>query len=66
MMLRNVIDAGEEQLIAVDERSQEIVAPLTDAAQAPAVHLVSKLGDQPELRTISGAILVAGVAFERP
>ena len=64
MMLRNAIEDAEEQLIAFDHRAAKLFKPYRAIAETPAVDAVSKLGDQPELRTIAGAIILAGIAFE--
>ncbi|MGZ2411578.1 membrane-associated phospholipid phosphatase [Sphingomonas sp. F9_3S_D5_B_2] len=64
MMLRNFIEAAEERLIAVDAASQEFFQPYTDAAPMKVLDVVSKLGDQPELRAIASAIVLAGVAAD--
>ncbi|WP_458388823.1 phosphatase PAP2 family protein [Sphingomonas sp. F9_3S_D5_B_2] len=63
-MLRNFIEAAEERLIAVDAASQEFFQPYTDAAPMKVLDVVSKLGDQPELRAIASAIVLAGVAAD--
>lgn len=64
MMLRNAIEEAEERLIALDEGSQELFEPYAELFQVPAVDLASKLGDQPQLRTIAGLVLAAGVALD--
>src|SRR4051794_19197819 len=62
-MLRDIIDQAEGRTIAFDEGARELFGPYTDSAPMRAVDLTSKLGDQPELRTIAGALLMAGIAM---
>lgn len=50
-----------EKLIALDDRARKLFEPLGDTAAVHGLGWASKLGDQPELRTISGALLLAGV-----
>jgi membrane-associated phospholipid phosphatase len=48
------------KLTAAEARAAEAVAP-RGATQAKVVEVVGKLGDQPELRTLSGAVIAAGL-----
>lgn len=61
MMLRNRLKAAETTLLDVDDRTHELFAGYGDSAPVTALDLLSKLGDQPELRVISAALLVAGI-----
>lgn len=63
-MLRNAIEAAEEQLIDFDHETGKLFKPYKDLANSKPVHAVSKLGDQPELRTISGAVIAAGIFLD--
>ena len=63
-MLRDIIDQAERRTIALDDGARELFEPYADSAPMRAVGLASKLGDQPELRTIAGAMLVAGIAVD--
>ena len=55
-----VLQTSEKRLIGLDERARSLFAPYTDTAPIRALDLLSKLGDQPELRAIAGCLLVAG------
>lgn len=60
-MLRNTLEAAEDRLLELDHRTQELFAAYGDSAPVTALDLFSKVGDQPQLRVISSALLVAGV-----
>lgn len=60
-MLHNAIEIAEERLIDFDQSAHEFVAPVRDTAFAQPLTWFSKLGDQPQVRLISGAVLVAGL-----
>jgi membrane-associated phospholipid phosphatase len=64
MMLRNAIEDAEKRLIAVDDETAKLFKPYKNLVDNSAVHAISKLGDQPELRTIAGTIILAGIAFD--
>ena len=61
MILSKQIDAAEEYLIELDHRAHTAFEPFGDTPPIKALDLFSKLGDQPELRLISSALLVAGI-----
>ena len=60
-MLRNAMEKAEERLIDLDQAANEFVEPVSDSAFAPPLDLFGKLGDQPQIRLVSGARLVAGI-----
>lgn len=51
---------AEDRLIRFDDRARRLFKPHTDSPPIRALDLLSKLGDQPELRLIAGGLLVAG------
>ena len=61
MILSKQIDAAEEYLIELDDRAHSAFEPLRNTPPIKALDLFSKLGDQPELRLISSALLVVGI-----
>lgn len=46
--------------MALDQRTQQAVEPYTDSPAIGALDLLSKLGDQPQIRGIAGALIIAG------
>ena len=52
-------------MITFDDRAQGFFEPYTDSRPVQALDLLSKLGDQPELRLIAGGLLVAGTFVGR-
>jgi membrane-associated phospholipid phosphatase len=58
-MTRKVRSTGRK-LAAAEAKVAKTVAP-SGKAQAKLVELIGKLGDQPELRTVSGLVLAAGL-----
>jgi membrane-associated phospholipid phosphatase len=61
MKFIKTIDEAENWLIDIDHRTHKFFKPFADTPAVGAVDLFSKLGDQPELRIISGLLLAAGV-----
>jgi membrane-associated phospholipid phosphatase len=53
-------DAGKA-LLDADHQTQELFRPYADSRAVAALHPVSKLADQPQLRLLSGALLLAGL-----
>src|SRR4051812_10159851 len=47
-------------LLDFDQRAHDLFGPLAGTPLVRMLDLVSKLGDQPELRTIAGSLMVAG------
>lgn len=48
-------------LLEVDHRTQQLLRPYAHSRAVAALHPVSKLADQPQLRLLSGALLLAGL-----
>jgi PAP2 superfamily len=59
MNVETKIDAVGERLLDLDDAARERLA-IDDERLLTALHMFSKLGDQPQLRVISGAVLAAG------
>jgi membrane-associated phospholipid phosphatase len=59
-MLTDQIEAIEAALIDLDDGARALFEPYKDSAPVRALGLLSKLGDQPELRLIAGGLIVAG------
>jgi membrane-associated phospholipid phosphatase len=53
-------DAGDAAL-RFDDRTRRLFEPYAGTVAVKALHPVSKLGDQPQLRTISVGLIVAGI-----
>lgn len=51
---------AEERLISLDDGARTLFEPYTDRPPMRALDLLSKLGDQPELRFLAGTLLVVG------
>jgi membrane-associated phospholipid phosphatase len=60
MMLRDRIERIEESLIDLDDGAHRLFQPYVDSAPVRALDLFSNLGDQPQLRLMAGALIVAG------
>ncbi len=60
MMDSKPIQTTGMRLIELDDRVRRFFEPYTDTLPTRALDLLSKLGDQPELRFIAGSLLVAG------
>lgn len=61
MKLRKFMRESAEAALELDGRVQEIFKPYAGTRAVEALHPLSKLGDQPQLRTLSGALIVAGI-----
>ncbi|HEY8593249.1 MAG TPA: phosphatase PAP2 family protein [Sphingomicrobium sp.] len=48
-------------LLNIDHQAHELLGPYAESKAMDALHPVSKLADQPQLRMISGALLLAGL-----
>src|SRR6476469_2109802 len=55
------LHAAEDRIIDFDHRTQKLFGPYAKSRPMKALGFVSKLGDQPELRLISGGMLLAGI-----
>jgi membrane-associated phospholipid phosphatase len=61
MKLKKWIDGLGTAALKFDGRTQELFKPHADGEAVAALHPISKLGDQPQLRTIAGGLIVAGI-----
>ena len=61
MKLKKRIHLAEERVLDVDHRTHEMCKKYAGSRPIQALDVVSKLGDQPELRTIAGALIAAGI-----
>ncbi len=59
-MPRKSLDIAGRTLIDFDDHAHRFFADYADSAPVRALELISKLGDQPEVRTIAGGLIVAG------
>lgn len=55
-----LLQKSEKRLTGLDDRARTFFEPYTDTVPIRALDLLSKLGDQPELRLIAGSLLVVG------
>lgn len=60
MMDSKLLQTTETRLIELDDRARRFFKPYTDTQPMRALDLLSKLGDQPELRLIAGSLLALG------
>jgi membrane-associated phospholipid phosphatase len=54
------LQQAEKRLISLDDRARRLFEPYADAPPMRALDLLSKLGDQPELRLIAGSLMIVG------
>jgi membrane-associated phospholipid phosphatase len=59
MNIRKPIDAAGKRLLDLDEAAHERLE-VDDPRLRSGLHMFSNIGDQPQLRMISGAVLIAG------
>src|SRR4051812_42904363 len=59
-MLRKQLRAAGERLIRVDDGVTKVFQPYTTSSAFGALDALSKLGDQPAVRLLAGALMVAG------
>jgi membrane-associated phospholipid phosphatase len=59
-VLTDWIEAVEEWLIDLDDGADELFQPYIDSAPVRALDIVSKLGDQPQIRFMAAGLIVAG------
>lgn len=55
-----LLQATETRLIGLDDEARRLFEPYADSPPMRVLDLLSKLGDQPELRFIAGGLIVAG------
>ncbi len=60
MQLPKHITAAGEAIVEMDDRAHQALRPHRGSTIAGALDLLGKIGDQPQLRTISAALLAAG------
>src|SRR4051812_23674145 len=60
MRLEKTLGIAGEALLDFDHRAHELCKPYVGTPRIRALDLFSKLGDQPELRTISAALIAVG------
>lgn len=60
-MWRKTISRAEDRLITFDHRAQKLFRPYKNSPPVRALDVASKIGDQPELRIISGALILLGI-----
>jgi membrane-associated phospholipid phosphatase len=60
MILDKQLRAAGERLLDLDDEAHKLSAPYADTLPVKALDVISKLGDQPELRTISAVLIAAG------
>ena len=61
MKLKSKLRRAENKVLNLDHRTHEHFKTFAESRPAEALHVLSKLGDQPELRTIAGALLATGI-----
>lgn len=59
-MIRKQLKKTGEFLLTIDDQTHELFDPYRDSPPVRGLDLFSKLGDQPELRLIASALIVAG------
>jgi membrane-associated phospholipid phosphatase len=59
-MLTDGIEAIEEWLIDLDDGADRLFQPYIDSPPVRALDVVSKLGDQPQIRLMAAGLIVAG------
>jgi membrane-associated phospholipid phosphatase len=61
MSLHQTVRNGGKALLEADDATRELFQPYAGSSAVAALHPVSKLADQPQLRLLSGALLLAGL-----
>ena len=61
MILENIKESAADGLLAVDDRAHRLFRPLSKSWVSDALHPLSKLADQPQLRAISVVAMIAGL-----
>ena len=64
MKLKKRIRLAEERVLDLDHRTHETCKKFAGSRPIQALDVLSKLGDQPELRMIAGTLLAAGIFAE--
>jgi len=60
MILDKQLRTAGERLLDIDDKAHKLSAPYADTLPVKALDVISKLGDQPELRTISAVVIAIG------
>jgi membrane-associated phospholipid phosphatase len=60
MMFDKQLKVAGQAVLDVDDETHKLCAPYADTLPVKALDVISKLGDQPELRTISVALIIIG------
>ena len=63
MLLSKPIEVAEELLIDFDHRTHKLFKPHRKTMAVKALDRFGKLGDQPEIRTLSAAMIIGGMLF---
>ena len=61
MRLEKYLKRAGDALLQLDDETQALFKPYADTPAIKALHPVSKLADQPQLRSLCGALIVAGL-----
>lgn len=61
MTIAQTVEQTEQALLEFDRQAQKTFKPFKSSPPVRALDLLSKLGDQPELRVIAGAMFLAGL-----
>jgi undecaprenyl-diphosphatase len=61
MKTRTLLSEAADAALDGDQRTQELFKPFAETRLVEALHPPSKLGDQPQLRTIAAGMIAAGV-----
>jgi membrane-associated phospholipid phosphatase len=61
MKTKTVLRAAGDAALEVDEPTQALFEPFAGSPVIEALHPPSKLGDQPQLRTVSAGMIAAGI-----
>ena len=63
MEMRKLIREAGETALDVDDCTHRLFKPYAETRGVAALHPLSKLGDQPALRTISAGLILAGIVL---
>jgi membrane-associated phospholipid phosphatase len=65
MKIDKIAHKASRTALEVDHRTQKLFKPYADTVTVKALSPLSKLGDQPQLRTLSAGLIVAGILTGR-
>jgi membrane-associated phospholipid phosphatase len=63
MKAKRQIRIAADAALEFDHQTQKLFKPYAETIAVEALHPISKLGDQPQLRTLSAALILAGVVL---